>query len=59
MGIFNRRLHDHYQATTFGNACSQQNYTLPYIQGLNYTALVTFVSKANASEDCTRVFAYF
>ncbi|KAF9643417.1 sterol esterase [Thelephora ganbajun] len=39
-------------ATTFGNACPQQNYTLPFIPNLNYTALVTFVSKVNASEDC-------
>ena len=40
------------QATTFGNACPQQNYTLPYIPDLDYTALATFFSNANASEDC-------
>jgi acetylcholinesterase len=44
------------QATTFGDACSQQNFSLPSIPGLNYTALVTFVSKVNASEDCTCAF---
>ena len=37
----------------FGNACSQQNYTLPQIQNLNYSALATFVSRAKPSEDCT------
>ena len=46
------------QATSFGNACPQQNYTLPYIAGLNYTALATFISKANASEDCTWALVY-
>lgn len=51
--ISNRAFRGLHQATTFGDACSQQNYTLPFIADLNYTALITFVSKVNASEDCT------
>jgi hypothetical protein len=47
-----------YQATAFGNACPQQNYTLPYIPDLNYTALASFVSKVNASEDCKPLFLH-
>jgi acetylcholinesterase len=50
-----RRFRGPHQATTFGSACLQQNYTLPEIPGLNYSALATFISKANASEDCMAV----
>jgi len=39
-------------ATVFGDSCLQQYYTLPGIKDLNYTALQTFVSKTNHSEDC-------
>ena len=53
----NRCLRGPHQATTFENACSQQNYAQPYILDLNYTASITFVSKANASEDYTPVVA--
>ena len=41
-----------YQTATFGNACPQQNFTPPYIPGLDYTVLDPLVSKVNASEDC-------
>ena len=46
-------VHDFYQALSFGDSCFQQNYTLPYIPGLNYSVLAGFASKANQSEDCT------
>ena len=54
--IVYRRLRGLYQATSFGDACSQQNYTVPYIPGLNYSALATFVTKVNASEDCACIY---
>ncbi|KAF9789721.1 Alpha/Beta hydrolase protein [Thelephora terrestris] len=39
-------------ATTYGDACLQQSYTLPIVSGINYTVLAGFSTKANASEDC-------
>jgi hypothetical protein len=44
------------QATTYGNACLEQNYTLPVVLGINYTVLAGFSTQANASEDCMGLF---
>ena len=43
-----------FPALEFSPSCPQQNYTLPKLQGIDYSPLRGFVSKVNASEDCER-----
>ncbi|OCH92071.1 alpha/beta-hydrolase [Obba rivulosa] len=40
------------KATTYGDSCPQQSFSLPPIQGIDYSALRGFTPMARQSEDC-------